>query len=71
MNKPQATMKDDAPKKPVSQKIGRGATKATMGTLFGVGRFAAKASTGFLAGVVEAGREIKSGYDEGKAEASD
>lgn len=55
-------------KKPVSHKVGRGATKVTMGTLFGLGRFAAKASTGFIAGVTEAGREIKAGYDEAKAE---
>ena len=68
MNKPQATMKDDAPKKPLGQKIGRGTTKATMGAAFGLGRFAYRASKNFVAGVTEASREIKNGYDEAKAE---
>lgn len=56
-------------KTPVSHKVGRGAAKATMGTLFGLGRFAYRAGSGFIAGAVEAGREIKRGYQEGKAEA--
>lgn len=62
------TQKKSSTKTPVAHKVGRGATKATMGTLFGLGRFAAKASTGFIAGVTEAGKEIKAGYDEAKAE---
>ena len=40
MNKPQATLKDDSPKTPLGQKIGRGTTKVTMGAAFGLGRFA-------------------------------
>ena len=66
--KPQATKVEDTPKRPLGQKVGRGATKATMGTAFGLGRFAFKASKNFIAGVTEAGREIKAGYDEAKAE---
>ena len=68
MNKPQATMKDDSPKKPLGQKIGRGTTKATMGAAFGLGRFAFRASKNFIAGATEAASEIKNGYDEAKAE---
>ena len=68
MNKPQATLKDDSPKTPLGQKIGRGTTKVTMGAAFGLGRFAYRASKNFVAGVTEAGREIKTGYDEAKAE---
>jgi hypothetical protein len=71
MKKAQATLKDDAPKKPLGQKLGRGTTKATMGAAFGLGRFAFRASKNFLAGVTEAGREIKQGYDEAKEEAKD
>jgi hypothetical protein len=71
MNKPQATMKDDSPKKPLGQKIGRGTTKATMGAAFGLGRFAFRASKNFVAGVTEAAGEIKQGYDEAKEEAKD
>jgi hypothetical protein len=66
--KPQATKKDANGSKPLGQKIGRGATKATMGAAFGLGRFAFRASKNFVAGVTEAGREIKAGYDEAKAE---
>ena len=66
--KAQATMKD---KKPLGQKIGRGATKATMGTAFGIGRFAFRSSKNFIAGAIEAGQEIKAGYDEAKAEAKE
>ena len=66
--KAQATKKVTA-KKPVSQKIGRGATKATMGLAYGLGRIAARTSKNFIAGAAEAGREIKAGYDEAKSEA--
>ena len=69
MSKPQATMKVNGTEKPLGQKIGRGATKATMGAVFGLGRFGYRASKNFIAGVTEAGREIKAGYDEAKAEA--
>lgn len=55
-------------KRPVSHSVGRGAARATMGTLFGLGRFAFRAGSGFVAGAAEAGREIKRGYDEAKAE---
>lgn len=58
-------------KKPLGQKIGRGATKATMGSAFGLGRFAFRASKNFIAGVTEAGREIKEGYEDAKAEAKE
>ena len=71
MNKPQATMKVNGTKKPLSQTIGRGATKATMGAAFGIGRFTFRASKNFIAGVTEAGREIKAGYDEAKAAAEE
>ena len=67
--KAQATMKDV--KKPVSQSIGRGATKVTMGTVFGLGRFGYRFTTGFLKGCAEAGGEIKRGYDEAKAAADE
>jgi hypothetical protein len=71
MKKAQATLKDDAPKKPLGQKLGRGTTKATMGAAFGLGRFAFSASKNFIAGVTEAAGEIKHGYDEAKAEAEE
>lgn len=70
MSKPQATRtKENGAKTPVSHKVGRGAAKATMGTLFGLGRFAYRAGSGFVAGAAEAGREIKRGYEDAKAEA--
>jgi hypothetical protein len=71
MSKPQATKKSNGEKKPLGQKVGRAATKATMGTAFGIGRFAFRASKNFVAGVTEAGREVKAGYDEAKAEADE
>ena len=61
-------MSNSDAKTPLGQKVGRGATKATMGLAFGLGRFAAKASKNFVAGVTEAGREIKAGYDAAQAE---
>lgn len=63
------TPKKDSTKKPVAHKIGRGATKATMGLAFGLGRFAARAGAGIIAGATEAGREIKAGYNDAQAEA--
>lgn len=56
-------------KKPLSTKVGRGLTKATMGTAFWLGRTGARVGKNFVEGVVDAGREVKRGYDEGKAEA--
>jgi len=65
--KPQATRTNGA-KKPVSQKIGRGATKATMGLAFWIGRTSARVGKGIVKGAAEAGREIRRGYDEAEAE---
>ena len=70
--KAQATMnEEEVVKKTLGQHIGRGATKATMGTAFGIGRFAFNASKNFIAGAAEAGRESKAGYDEAKEDAID
>ena len=65
--KAQATKKVET--KPVAHKVGRAATKGTMGALYGVGRFAFRTGKNFVAGAAEAGREVKRGYDEAKAEA--
>jgi len=62
--KKQATRTNGATKQPVSTKIGRGATKATMGAAFGIGRFAYRFGKGFAEGVTEAAAEVKRGYDE-------
>jgi len=51
-------------KKPVAQKIGSGATKATMGVAFWLGRTSARVGKGIFEGAKEAGAEIKRGYDE-------
>lgn len=56
------------PKKPLGQKVGSGATKATMGLTFGLGRFAYRAGKNFAAGAREAAAEIRRGYEEAAAE---
>ena len=53
-------------KKPVAQKIGSGATRATMGLAFWLGRTGARVGKGIVEGAVDAGREIKRGYEEAK-----
>ena len=62
--KKQATRTNGAPKKPVAQKIGSGATRATMGLTFWLGRTGARVGKGIVKGAAEAGREIRRGYDE-------
>lgn len=68
--KSQATRTEPAAtKQPFATRLGRGLTKATMGTSFWLGRTGAKVGKNFVAGVIDAGREVKRGYDEGKADA--
>jgi len=64
MSKKAQATRINGDKKPISQKVGAGATRATMGLAFWLGRTTARVGKGIYEGAVDAGREIKRGYDE-------
>jgi len=67
--KAQATrVVEDAPKKPLGEKIGSGTTKATAGSLYAVGRGVFRFGKNFGRGASSAWSEIKRGYDEAASE---